>query len=86
MHGMLSDVEINSVTQNSFWPKKMRENPVNSAFKMYSNISEAYSYNLWTTFGTTEAQTLMKRAKLSVKAILIFNQTAGAKKKKKSTP
>ena len=49
---------------------------------MYSNISEAYSYNLWTTFGTTEAQTLMKRAKLSVKAILIFNQTAGAKKKK----
>ena len=25
----------------------------------------------------------MKRAKLSVKAILIFNQTAGAKKKKK---
>lgn len=28
----------------------------------------------------------MKRAKLSVKAILIFNQTAGAKKKKKSTP
>ena len=46
MHGMVSDVEINSVTQNSFWPKKMRENPVNSAFKMYSNISEAYSYNL----------------------------------------
>lgn len=50
---------------------------------MYSNISEAYSYNLWTNFGTTEAQTLMKRAKLSGKAILIFNQTAGAKKKKK---
>lgn len=49
---------------------------------MYSNISEAYSYNLWTNFGTTEAQTLMKRAKLSGKAILIFNQTAGAKKKK----
>ena len=46
MHGMVSDVEINSVTQNSFWPEKMRENPVNSAFKMYSNISEAYSYNL----------------------------------------
>lgn len=46
MHGMVSDVEINSVAQNSFWPKKMRENPVNSAFKMYSNISEAYSYNL----------------------------------------
>ena len=32
-------------------------------------------------FRTTEAQTLMKRAKLSGKAILIFNQTAGAKKK-----
>lgn len=48
---------------------------------MYSNTSEAYSYNLWTNFGTTEAQTLMKRAKLS--GILIFNQTAGAKKKKK---
>lgn len=73
MHGMVSEVEINSVTQNSFWPKKMKENPVNSAFNMYSNISEAYSYNLWTNFGTTEAQTLMKRAKLSGKAILIFN-------------
>ena len=48
---------------------------------MYSNISEAYSYNLWTNLGTTDAQTLMKRAKLSGKAILIFNQTAGAKKK-----
>ena len=49
---------------------------------MYSNTSEVYSYNLWTNFRTTEAQTLMKRAKLSGKAILIFNQTPRAKKKK----
>lgn len=50
---------------------------------MYSNISEAYSYNLWTNFGTTEAQTLMKRAKLSGKAILIFNLLQELQKKTK---